>query len=438
MSTDFWHPEAETLSRAALEKLQLGRLREELRRCYLHTDFYRQKFDAAGVRPDDLRSLADLGRLPFTRKQELREAQARWAPFGNFSAVPSGDWRELHPSTGTTGAPVYTVWSARDQELIRDFTARSLWTAGVRPGDVIHNAFRYGLWVAGLAVHYAAQELGCFIIPAGTDSMKVHLELLVNARPTVLFATPSFALALIDALRARGMKPDDLNLRLGLFGGEPGAASGSVRGRIEEGLGLTALDIFGLAEIAPTMAAECPFKLGLHWAEDHHLVEIVDPISCEPCAPGKLGVLVLTDLTRDAMPMIRYWTGDLAVLDTTPCPCGRAHARSPGGITGRLDDLVIYRGGKFYPVQVETVLRRYGELAAGFRIVLDRDPVSLLDQCTVLAEAAGAGWRRELLARKLRAELLEELGVEVEVRLVEPGEIGDSGFKARRVDDRRY
>jgi phenylacetate-CoA ligase len=432
----FWDRAIETLPRKELEALQLDRLRRQLTRCYDESPFYREKFGRAGVAPRHLERLSDMARFPFTMKQELRDEQAAHPPFGRYVLAPRPAWRELHPSSGTTGSPVNTVWSAADTDVITDHTARTMWSFGTRPGDVIQNAFAYGLWVAGLAVHYAAARMGAFCIPTGTAPASRQIEMLARTRATVLLATPSFGLYLGERLREAGSPAASLVLRAGCFGGEAGTQLPSTRARLEQALGIDAYDYYGLAEIGPTFASECTEKAGLHWAEDHYLIEIVHPDTGEPLPPGQPGILVVTHLTREATPMLRYWTNDYARLDPTPCRCGRTHARSPQGIMGRNDDLIVFRGAKFYPVQVEQIVRAFRELSDEFRIELDTDQATGLDRCVVVVEAVTAEALPDLPDR-VRGALREALLVAPAVRIISPGSIERTAFKAKRVIDRR-
>ncbi len=436
-SAEFYHPEIETMSREALNKLQFERLKWQLNRCYQNSEFYREKFDRAGIKPQDLKSLSDLIKFPIVTKQELREEQAKYPPYGRYTVSPQKDWREVHPTTGTTGAPVYNIWSEEDIKNITSWTARTLWNFGVRPGDIIQNAFSYGLWVAGLSCHYGARELGCLVIPIGATPVDRQIDYLINTRATVLLATPSFAIYLAERLRERGISPEDIALRIGCFGGEPGAAVESTRKKIETGLGIDAFDYYGLAEIGPTCASECPEKAGIHWAEDHIFIEVVNPETREWCKPGEIGVLVMTHLTKEATPMIRYWTNDLARLDLEKCACGRTHARSPGGILGRADDMIVYRGAKFYPAQVEKVLRTFKELSDEYRIQLTTDEKLGTDVCTIVAEYLKEDINKEQLIENIRMALREELQVTPRVELVKFGSLERTTFKAKRLEDKR-
>ena len=431
----FWDEKIETLPREALRALQLGRLQWQLQRCWDGSEFYRERLSAVGIGPDDLRSLDDLRRIPIVTKQELRDEQLAHPPFGRYVVAPQELWRELHPSTGTTGEPVNTIWSEADVENITSFTARTMWSFGVRPGDIVQNAFSYGLWIAGLAVHYAARRIGCLTIPIGAALTNRQLDYFERPGSTILFATPSYALHMAEALAERGISPDQIPLRLGCFGGEAGTENDATRRKIERGLGIQAFDYYGLSEIGPTFAAESWAKNGLVWSEDHHIVEVLDPDTREPVPEGEVGVLVITHLSREATPMLRYWTNDYARLTTAPSECGRTHARSPGGILGRHDDMVIYRGAKFYPTQVEKVVRSFDELSDEFRIELTVRQPEGSDLVTIVAETNAAD--QESLTARLRQALRNELLCSPDLRFVSPGSLERTMFKAKRIVDLR-
>lgn len=429
----YWDTTIETMPLDALMRLQLERLCWQLNRCYRESDLYRSKFEKAGAVPDDIRALADLSHLPVVTKDELREDQQAHPPYGSFAVAEPASWRELHPSSGTTGVPVNTIWSARDVETITEFTARTLWQFGVRPNDVIQNSFAYGLWVAGMSSHYAAAHVGALVIPLGTGvSTQKQIDYLLTARSTVLLSTPSYALHIAEELERREINPDQLSLRVGCFGGEAGAENPSTRAVIERRLGIDAFDYYGLAEVGPTFASECTEKAGLHFAEDHVLVECVDPDTHLPVPDGEIGVLVFTHLTREATPMIRYWSNDYGRLTHDRCSCGRTHVRAVGGILGRHDDLVVFKGAKFYPTQVEKVVRSFTELSPEFHVEIEREPDGVrIRACTVVAEWAGR--ESEGLAERLRAELRAELGVTPALRIERSGTLERTAFKAVRL-----
>jgi phenylacetate-CoA ligase len=311
-----------------------------------------------------------------------------------------------------------------------------MWTFGVRPGDIIQNAFSYGLWVAGMSSHYAARELKCFVIPIGASMTERQIDYLINPGSTVILSTPSYALHIAERLRERGVSPERIPLRIGCFGGEGGAEVHATREKIEKGLGIEAFDYYGLAEIGPTIASECPEKAGLHWVEDHVLLEIIHPETKKPCKPGEVGVLVMTHLTKEATPMIRYWTNDLAKIDKRRCKCGRTHARSPGGILGRADDMIIYKGAKFYPVQVEKVVRSCCELSDEFCIEITTEPNTGVDVCTIVVECLKEGDVAKVTPQ-IKQGLREECQVTPNIRFVPFGTLERTTFKAKRIVDKR-
>ncbi|MGA2318732.1 MAG: phenylacetate--CoA ligase [Thermodesulfobacteriota bacterium] len=432
----YFEPKIETMNREKLEALQLHRLKHQLRRCYQGSEFYKHKFKETGIKPDDIRSLDDVIHLPFVTKPELREEQQAYPPFGRYTVAPSETWAELHPSTGTTGAPVNTIWSYKDVKQISRWTARTMWTFGVRPGDIIQNGFSYGLWVAGMSTHYATRELRCFVIPIGAAMTERQIDYLLNPGSTALLCTPSYALHIAERLKQRGISPRDIPLRIGCFGGEGGAEVPATREKIEKGLGIEAFDYYGLAEVGPTIASECSQKAGIHWVEDHLLIEIIHPETKKPCDSGEVGVLVITHLTKEATPMIRYWTNDLAMLDKRRCKCGRTHARSVGGILGRADDMIIYKGAKFYPVQVEKVVRGFCELSDEFCIELTTDPELGTDVCTIVVECL----KEEEIPKVtslLKNGLKEECQVTPNIKFFPFGTLERTTFKAKRIVDKR-
>ena len=432
----YFDPEVEQMDRKKLESFQLRRLKLQLKRCYRASEFYKDKFKETGVKPDDIRSLDDIVHFPFVTKSELRDEQLAFPPFGRHTIASPETWAELHPSSGTTGAPVNNLWSFTDVRNISRWTARTMWTFGVRPGDIIQNGFSYGLWVAGMSTHYAARELGCLVIPIGAAMTERQIDYLITPGSTVLLCTPSYALHIAERLKQRGVSPEDIPLRIGCFGGEGGAEVLATREKIEKGLGIEAFDYYGLAEIGPTIASECSQKAGIHWVEDHLLIEVIHPETKKPCNAGEIGVLVITHLTKEATPMIRYWTNDLATLDKRKCKCGRTHARSVGGILGRADDMIIYKGSKFYPVQVEKIVRSFSELSDEFCIELTTDPGLDMDICTVVVECL----KEEDIPKMkplLKNGLKEECQVTPEIKFVPFNTLERTTFKAKRIVDKR-
>ena len=419
----------ETMTRDELEAFQLTRLKETVRRLGERSAFYREKWARVGFEAGDLKSLEDLRLLPFVTKQELRDEQEEHPPFGRLTVTDAALWREVHPSSGTTGRSVRTIWTEEDIRHITDFTARFLWAMGIRPGDAIQNAFSYGMWIAGLAVHYAARKIGGLVIPIGGQAASHQIDYLRIVRPKALLATPSFGLFVSETLRREGIAPHEGSLEIGGFGGEAGVELGGTRRRLEEGLGLRAYDFYGLSELAPTMAGECEAQTGLHWAEDHFIVEIVDPKTGEAVPEGEIGMLVITHLTREGTPMVRYATNDVARFTRAPCVCGRTHGRSVGGILGRNDDLVVFRGAKFYPTQVEEVVRAL-EGFTGEYVVEVKGEGNAPAEVTVVAEATEI---TEGARESLRKALREALLVSPHVRLAKPGELERTEFKAKRL-----
>lgn len=433
--TPWWDESIERMPRDALAGLQAERLRWQVRRCYELSPFYRERLDGAGVSSESIRFPDDIARIPVVTKDQLRDEQAQHSPLGRFTVAERSTWREMHPSTGTTGSPVNTIWSAADVRIISDFTARTMWQFGVRPGDVVQNAFAYGLWVAGLSAHYAASLCGALCIPIGASaSTQRQIDFLRNPGATVLLATPSYGMHIAEALREREIDVDELPLRLGCFGGEAGTENPPTRGKLEAGLGIKAFDYYGLAEVGPTFASECPEQAGIHFAEDHVLVECLDPGTQKPVPDGAVGVLVFTHLSREATPMLRYWSNDYAILTHDACTCGRTHVRALGGILGRHDDLVVFKGAKFYPVQVEKAVRSFGELSDEFRIELRRVAAgsSQVAECVVVAEWGPQG---PVLGaeERIRRALREELGVTPGLRLEAFGTLERTTFKAKRI-----
>jgi len=288
-----------------------------------------------------------------------------------------------------------------------------------------------------MSTHYASQLLKCFVLPIGAAMTERQIDYLLNPGSTVLLCTPSYALHIAERLAQRGIDPKDIPLRRGCFGGEGGAEVPATRKKIEEGLGIDAFDYYGLTEIGPTISSECEEKAGLHWVEDHVLFEVIDPDTKERCQPGEVGVLLMTHLTKEAIPMIRYWTNDLASLTTEKCACGRTHARSVGGILGRADDMIIYKGAKFYPIQVEKVVRGFPELSDEFRIELTSDEERRTEICTVVVEVSAEAKDTETVTSRLKKGLKEELLVTPEVAIKPLGSLERTTFKAKRIVDNR-
>jgi phenylacetate-CoA ligase len=397
---------------------------------YERVPFYRQQFHAAGVHPGDLHGLDDLARFPFTRKNDLRDHY----PFGLF-ARPVDALARLHASSGTTGKSTVVGYTAQDLDHWADLMARSYHAAGVRRGDVVHNAYGYGLFTGGLGAHYGAERLGAVVVPVSGGATERQVTLMQDFGATVLCSTPSYALAIAEAAESQGVDLRMGKLRVGLFGAEPWSAA--MRREIEVRLGVTATDVYGLSEImGPGVACECECRDGLHGWEDHFLFEVIDPETGEPVPEGHAGELVITTLTKQALPMIRYRTRDITRVTTAPCDCGRTHLRILR-ITGRNDDMLIIRGVNVYPSQVEAVIVGRPQLAPHYQLVVTREGV--LDEVQVEVEAqpgVGAADYPQL-ARELAHAVKVQCGISTRVKVLEPGQVARSQGKAVRVRDLR-
>ena len=422
----------ERLARSDLTRLQVERLCALLERA-ARVPLHRERLAAAKVGPGDIRSLDDLRRLPFTTKADFRDTY----PFG-LLAVPMDQIVRIHASSGTTGKPAVVAYTRGDLDVWTEVMSRTRRAGGVRPGDVVQNAYGYGLFTGGLGFHYGAEAVGAAVIPVSGGFTERQLVAFQDLGSTVLCCTPSYALHLAEAIEEAGVAMDALRLRVGFFGAEPWTEA--MRTAIEKRLRLMALNIYGLSEVTgPGVAVECPERQGMHLAEDHFLPEIVDPKTLEPVPPGTTGELVLTTLSKEGMPLLRYRTRDLTTLDPAPCRCGRTLVRL-GRIMARSDDMLIIRGVNVYPSQVEHALLQVPELAPHYVLVVRREHA--LDTLEVQVEgqpgavpageaAAGA------LAARVRRRLAEALGVSVEVGIVAPKTIERSVGKAKRVLDLR-
>lgn len=420
---------AERLSHEELAALQLNRLRSTLRHAYDHVDFYRRSFDAAGVRPEDCRSLADLALFPFTTKADLRANY----PFGMF-AVPQAEVRRVHASSGTTGEPTVVGYTERDLDTWADVVARSIRAAGGRPGDKVHVAYGYGLFTGGLGAHYGAERLGCTVIPASGGMTARQVRIISDFRPEVIMVTPSYMLTLLDEFERQGVDPRSTSLRVGIFGAEPWGEG--MRREIEDRFAIDAVDIYGLSEvIGPGVAQECvETKDGPHIWEDHFYPEIVDPLTGEPVPEGGHGELVFTSLTKEAMPVVRYRTRDLTrLLPGTASPAFRRMEK----ITGRSDDMVILRGVNLFPAQIEEIVLGTPGMAPHFQLRLTRE--GRLDHLTVRAEARQGATpeQRAAAAPDIVRRVKDGIGVSVAVEIVDPETLERSVGKLKRIVDLR-
>nr|WP_320010327.1 phenylacetate--CoA ligase [uncultured Desulfobulbus sp.] len=429
-----WVDEIESLPRAGLESIQLKRLQALVHRMYENVLPYKKKMDEAGVKPGDIQSLKDLSKLPFTTKDDLRENY----PFGLF-ATPMDDVIRIHATSGTTGKPAVVGYTQADINLWASVIKRCLTMAGVTRGDMVHNAYGYGLFTGGLGAHYGIEALGATVIPVSGGNSKRQISIMRDFGSTVLLSTPSYALNLADAMADGGVDPEQLKLRVGIFGAE--AWSENMREEVERKLGLKALDIYGLSEvIGPGVSMECTHSdKGMHILEDNFLPEIIDPDTLEVLPYGETGELVFTTLTKEAFPLVRYRTKDISRLFIEPCGCGRTLIRMEK-VTGRTDDMLIIRGVNVFPSQVEHVLIGIDGVEPHYQIEVTRE--GNLDVMSVLVEVSDKVFSDEIrvlenLTKKIQREIKDMLGVTAKVKLVEPRSIQRSEGKAKRVIDLR-
>ncbi len=421
----------ETMDRAQLEALQVERLREMLRVAQ-NSPFYRQRLQQAGVTPEQIKSPADADKIPFTTKEDLRtQGQA-------LLARPLSEMVRLHASSGTTGQATVIYYTREDIETWAELVARSMYMTGLRPGDVFQNMMGYGLFTGGLGFHYGAERLGALTIPVGAGNSQRQVQLMQQFATTAVHIIPSYALYLLTTFAHLGVDPRDLPLRLAFIGAEPHTED--VRRRIEEAYGLKAYNSYGLSELnGPGVAFECPEQNGMHVWEDHFLLEVISPQTLKPVAPGEVGEVVLTNLSRWGMPILRYRTRDLAALVPGDCPCGRSHRRL-SRIQGRTDDMLIVKGVNIFPMQIERVLMAMPEVESNYLVELSRENFN--DLMCVKVEVQQEFFQEDLkylksLQKKITAALKSELLVTPKVELVEPHTLPRSEGKALRVVDRR-
>ena len=429
----FWEPDRECMDREELEQLQFERLQSTLNRTYSNVPFYRKKFDDLGILPEEISSLADFSRLPFTAKEDLREHY----PYGHF-AVPLREVVRIHASSGTTGAVTVVGYTRNDVRAWSNLTARVLTMGGVKKDDVVQIAFGYGLFTGGFGLHYGAERIGASVIPASSGNTLRQIRIMMDFKTTVLISTPSYAMLVAETIREQGIPMPALSLKYGLFGAEPW--SEQMRQEIQEKLGIVATDNYGLSEIiGPGVSGECREQNGLHINEDHFLVEVVDPETLRPMPDGETGELVITSLTKEAFPMIRYRTRDLTSILSGHCPCGRT-LRRMARVKGRTDDMLIIKGVNVFPSQIESVLFEIEGTEPHYQIEIDRK--GGVDEVTVLVEVGETIFfdqmrhQRDMIER-IRKRLAQELGISVEVRLVEKKTIARSEGKSMRVIDKR-
>lgn len=428
-----WNEHFESMDREELRKIQGERLKEMVDRVYYNVPFYRKKLQEIGMEPGDIKGIDDLKHLPFTTKQDLRDNY----PFGLF-AVPLSEIVRVHASSGTTGRPTVVGYTRRDINLWSEVMARTLFAAGASKEDVVQIAYGYGLFTGGLGVHYGTEKVGATVIPISGGNTKKQIQLMKDFKSTVLACTPSYALYLAEAIEDEGISPKDLDLRVGIFGAEPWTEN--MRKEIEERLSIKAIDIYGLSEvIGPGVSTECEQQNGLHVFEDHFVPEIIDPETLQVLPEGETGELVFTTLTKEALPLLRYRTRDLTVLNYNKCECGRTSVRMQKCL-GRSDDMLIIRGVNVFPSQVESVLLEMSETQPHYLLIVDR--VSNLDVLEVWVEVDSQFFSDEIrklesLTARIRGNLESTLGISVKVKLVEPKTIERSMGKSKRVIDKR-
>lgn len=426
--------EFETLPRPALEALQFKRLRAMLERIYTNVSFYRASLDRAGIKPEHISSLADLTKLPFTYKQDMRDSY----PYGLFAAKME-DIVRIHASSGTTGKPTVVGYTRKDIETWSELMARSFVAAGVHKGDIIHNSYGYGLFTGGLGAHYGAEKLGASVIPMSGGNTKKQIMIMKDFGSTVLTCTPSYSLFMAEAAGEDDVDFKALKLRVGIFGAEPW--SDAMREEIEAKLNLSAIDIYGLSEImGPGVAIECcEAKNGLHIWEDHFIPEIIDPETGDVLPPGSKGELVITTITKEGIPLLRYRTRDITSISYEPCVCGRTHARI-ARMSGRSDDMLIIRGVNVFPSQIESILMGIDGVEPHYVLIIDRkDNLDVLEVQVEVGESVFSDEVKHLqaLSHAIEKQIKDMLGVSCRVRLVEPKTIARSEGKAKRVIDNR-
>ncbi len=442
----FWNEQIETMPRPQLQALQLTRAQQAVAEVYERVPFFRQSFDRAGVKPNDLKQLDDLQKFPFTRKSDLRDHY----PFGLF-ACPLTEVVRIHGSSGTKGKLTVVGYTRKDIATWAEVMARSLAAAGAEPGDVVHNAYGYGLFTGGLGIHYGAELMGCMVVPMSGGNTPRQAMLIQDFGARILACTPSYALNIADYLQSEGIAPGTLKLAYGVFGAEPWTEE--MRTEIERRLGIVALDIYGLSEIiGPGVSCEChQGKSGLHVWEDHFLVEIINPATGERVAEGEEGELTFTSLTKEAFPLVRYRTGDVASFTTAPCVCGRTHGRM-SRVKGRTDDMLVIRGVNVFPSEIERVLLTYPELSPYYQIVIDRrttmprlevhsevsdDFYHSVGDILFAAGSEEAPAQVQHLQQRIEHSLQTVLSLHAAVHLEAPGQVPRSEGKAVRVVERK-
>jgi len=428
-----WNEKMECASREEMSAVQTERLKETVNRIYHNVPSYRQKMQEAGLVPNDIQSLDDLSKLPFSIKTDLRDNY----PFGMFT-VPMSEIVRIHASSGTTGKPIVVGYTRKDLNTWAEIVTRSLCMAGVHREDIVQVAYGYGLFTGGLGLHYGCENLGASVIPISGGNTDKQIQLMQDFGTTVLACTPSYSLFIAEEMEAKGIKKENLKLRIGVFGAEPWTEN--MRKEIESKLGIKAIDIYGLSEImGPGVSCECEHQAGMHINEDHFIPEIIDSVTLQPLPAGEIGELVFTTITKEGFPLIRYRTRDLTRLNYEKCACGRTLVRMEK-CKGRSDDMLIIRGVNVFPSQIESVLLEMSETAPHYLLIVDRE--GNLDTLKVMVEVQEQFFSDEIkqleaLRKKITHKLQSILGISVDVKLVEPKTIERTAGKAKRVIDNR-
>ncbi len=431
----YWDAPLETQSRAEWDKLKLSLLQQHLQHAYDHSPYYRASFDQAGVHPGQVRTLEDIRRFPFIDKQVLRERQQALPPFGDLVAVPERDIVYISASSGSTGVPTASPFTAQDFDDWIDYEARQFWSSGLRPEDRYCHSLNFSLFVGGPCV-LGAQKLGALSIHAGTLPSERLLAIAKQFQATAIWTTPSYAWYLGETALKEGINPhQDLSIKRIFVAGEPGGSIPETRQRIEALWGASVYDYYGLSDIFGACAGMCEEKNGMHWAEDHILVEVLNPDTGEPVAPGERGELVLTTLKKVARPMIRFRTGDIVSFTAEPCACGRTSIRMLG-VHGRLDDMLIIKGVNIFPSDIEAIARKDHDFSGEYKLIVERE--NHLDRLTVEVERAASYQGSDaIIAARFAGQLKAITGVSVEVRILPPDALPRATHKAKRVEDRR-
>lgn len=428
-----WNEKIECSPRSEMEAIQSERLIQTVKRIYHNNEGYRKKMQEKGLVPGDIKSVADLSKLPFTTKTDLRDGY----PFGMFT-VPMSEIVRVHASSGTTGKPTVVGYTRNDLQMWAEVVTRSLGMAGVHKNDIVQVAYGYGLFTGGLGLHYGTENLGATVIPISGGNTDKQILLMQDFGTTVIACTPSYSLFLAETMMEMGVTPESLKLRIGIFGAEPW--SENMRREIEAKLKIKAIDIYGLSEvIGPGVSCECEYQCGMHIMEDHFIPEIIDPLTLEPKAPGEKGELVFSTVTKEGMPILRYRTRDLTKLIYDKCKCGRTLVRMEKCM-GRSDDMLIIRGVNVFPSQIESVLLELSETEPHYLLIIDREET--LDVVNLLVEVQEQFFSDEIkqlesLRKKITDKIQSTLGISVRVKLVEPKTIERTAGKAKRVIDNR-